>query len=408
MKTSRLMASLLSVLLTAGTVSIMSGCGSSSSSSSAASTSFAGTQPPGDFWSWTINDSSGTFTAANTTQNLNYSGSVSGLTGNSAGIWKLSITSTTDPSLTAPSSAYAVEIPSTALLVAAGSIYNDVSGNQDSIRSPVFAIAQGSCPSTGANLNWITMPPASWCPTAGANSPLGNGCASADDAYGTAVITVSGGTYGISVTPYQLDGTPGSGAFDLSGCTCTNGLIQCTDADHNPVRIAFTPSGFFFVDTPSNALAGIVQPDSNIDLTDFLNAKTFKGLWYTSLDSSGIFNTQSECTAHGGTWISGTGCGTHTTQPIFAATDGTQLTGHPYSNIDNGTASLEGGAINFTSASQPVPGLIKATFTSACGGPTSDIVLAVRKVNNKYVGLILTHSPCTTFDVGFNVMVIEQ
>jgi hypothetical protein len=413
MKASRLLASVLSVLLIAGTVSIMSGCGSSSTpssgASSAASTSFAGTQSPGDFWSWTINNSgSGTFTAVNNTKNLNYSGSVSGLAGNSAGISKLSVTSTTDPGLTPPASAYVVEVPDTALLVATAPFFTDVSGNQDSISPPVFAVAQGSCPSTGVTLNWITMPPASWCPTAGANSPLGNGCPTADDAYGTAVISVSGGTYGISVTPYRLDGTPGSGAFNLSGCTCTNGLIQCTDSGNNPVRIAFTPSGVFFVDTPSNAFAGIVQPDSNIDLADFLNARTFKGMWYTSLDSGGIFNSQSDCTSHGGTWISGTGCGTHSTQPIFATTDGTQLTGHPYSDIDNGTASTQGGSINFANASQPVPGLIRATFTSACGGPTSDIVVAVRQVNNKYVGLIITHSPCTTFDVGFNVLAIEQ
>jgi hypothetical protein len=131
-------------------------------------------------------------------------------------------------------------------------------------------------------------------------------------------------------------------------------------------------------------------------------------MWYTSLDSGGIFNNESDCTSHGGTWISGTGCGTHSTQPVFASTDGTQLNGHPYSNIDNGTPSTEGGAITFANASQPAPGLIRARFTSACGGPASDIVLAVRKVNNKYVGLIITHSPCTTFDVGFNILAIEQ
>ena len=412
MKTWRLLASVLSFLLIAGTVSIMSGCSSSSTSSSGpsspTSTGFVGTQSPGDFWSWTINNSSsGTFTAVNNTKSFNYSGSVTGLTGNSAGISKVSVTSTTDPSLTPPTSAYAVEIPNTALLVATGPFVVDVSGNQDSIHPPVFAVAQGSCPSTGANLNWITMPPATWCPTDTAIGPL-NGCSSADDAYGTAVITVSGGTYGISVTSFKLDGSPGSGSFDLSGCTCADGLIQCTDGSNNPVRISFTPSGVFFVDTPSSAFAGIVQPDSNIDLTDFLKfARTFKGLWYTSLDSLGIFNNQSDCESNGGTWINGTTCGTHSTQPISAGTDGTQLSGHPYSDVDNGTPSAQGGSIDFASASQPAPGLIKATFTSACGPPTSDIVLAVRQVNNKYVGLILTHSPCTTFDVGFNVLAIE-
>jgi hypothetical protein len=382
--------------------------------------SFVGTQSPGDYWSWsetTTANGSISFSASNITLSHNYSGSGTRLTGNSAGFSKLVITGTNDTGVTAGSSAYALEVPDTVhILAVAPFVIGTYSGVQESIRAPVFAAAQGSCPSTTTNANWITMPSASWCPVVGAANPLGNECLSAGDAYGTAVISVSGGTYGISVTRHKLDGSAG-GTFSLSSCSCSAGVIQCSDGG-NPVRISFTPSGVFFVDTPTDAMVGIVQPDSAIDLPDFLqNGRTFKAVWYTSLDSDGIFNNEPDCTAHGGTWVNINGgiCGTHTTQPAAATTDGSRFTGHPYSDIDTGTVSAQGGSINLgTGATQPFHGLIKGTFTSvACtqGGqepPPEDIVMAVRQVNGNYVGLILTHSPCTTFDVGFNVLAVEQ
>lgn len=353
---------------------------------------FVGTQPPGDYWSWTIttdSSGSGNFTAVNNTKSLNYSGSVTPLTGNSAGISKMVITSTTDTNLTTPASAYAIEVPNTALMAATAPFITD-NNTELSLHPPIFAAAQGSCPSTGADLIWITMPSASWCPSAGSNNPQGNGCPSADNAYGTASISVSGGTYTVNVTPNKLDGSQGSGAFTLSGCTCSEGVIQCTDSNSKPVRIAFTPSGVFFVDTSDNAIAGIVQPDTNIDLADFLkNGRSFKGLRYVPLDSLASVGV------------------VQNTQPASVTADGTQLNAHPFSDIDNGTLSTEGGTINFNNASQPLPGLIRAKFTSACGS-TSDIVMAVRRINDKYVGLLITHSPCTTFDVGFNALMSEQ
>jgi hypothetical protein len=55
-----------------------------------------------------------------------------------------------------------------------------------------------------------------------------------------------------------------------------------------------------------------------------------------------------------------------------------------------------------------VPGLILGKLASNCGGPQDDMVMAVRKINNKYVGLILHHSTCTIFDVGDNALMVEQ
>jgi len=400
----------LLVVLAAVSVSILGGCGSSSSS---ASTNFAGTQSPGDFWSWTVDNNAGTFTAVNNTKNYNYSGSVSALSGNSAGISKLSVTSTTDPGLTTlPQSAYVVELPNTALLVATAPFYNSAfSGTQLSIRPPVFAAAQGSCPSSGATVNWIIMPPANWCSTTSDANPLGNngnGCSSgADNAYGTAQITVSGGTYTIAINSYDLAGDRDPNSPTLTGGTCSNGVIQWSDSSGNPVRVSFTPSGVFFVDMPQQAIVGIVQPSSNVDLNDFLNGRTFKALYHTALDSAGIFTTQSSCAAGGGTWVTGT-CGTHSTQPVSATTDGTTFTGQGFSNIDNGTASQGGGSIGFANATQSAPGLISATFTSVGTTQSTPMVMAVRQVNGKYVALIVTSSPLATLGGGFNILAVEQ
>lgn len=418
----RALVLLLLCLVLACGISILSCGGSSGSSTSSTSntptsttTSFAGTQPPGDYWSWSFDSSAGTFTGTNNTKSVNYSGTSTALSGNSSGISKLTLTSTTDTSIgTLPQTAYAVQVPNTALLVATPSFVT-FNGSRDSIQPPVFAAAQGSCPTTGATLNWVMMPPNTWCPTATAYSPLasGSGCSSSNVglAYGTAVMSVSGGSYGITVTPYHLDGTADS-AFSFSNCSCGSGVVQCIDpSTSKPNRIAFTPSGVFFIDTPNSAVAGVVQPDANIDMSDFLKSgRQFKGLWYTALDSIG-YNSSATCTANGGRWFSAVSqCGLHTTQPIKATTDGTQLIGNPFVDIDAGTLSTQGGNINFANSTQPAPGLIKAKFTANGCSQTSDIVMAVRQINGKYVGLILTHTPtpCTTFDVGFNVFTIEQ
>jgi hypothetical protein len=79
-----------------------------------------------------------------------------------------------------------------------------------------------------------------------------------------------------------------------------------------------------------------------------------------------------------------------------------------YKNIDNGTLSGVVGSISFGTTSQILaPGLIQGHLASNCGS-TDDMVMAVRKINNKYVGLVLHHSNCTTFNVGHNALMVEQ
>jgi hypothetical protein len=80
-----------------------------------------------------------------------------------------------------------------------------------------------------------------------------------------------------------------------------------------------------------------------------------------------------------------------------------------YKNIDNGILTANVGSLSFGTTTQPVAhGLIQGKLASDCGPGLDDIVMAVRKINNKYVALILHHSTCTTFDVGDNALMVEQ
>lgn len=381
---------------------------------------YVGTQSPGDYWSWTETTDNGsvTFTALNNTKDFNYSGSLTSLAGNSSGFSELNITSSTDPNITTPTSAYELEIPSTMVMAAVAPFYTfSHSGEvQLSIHGPVIAAAQGSCPSTGTTtVNWIVMPDDTWCPALGANIATGT-CTTADNAYGTAVITVSStGTYTISVTPYHLDGTSGE-AVSLSSCTCSSGVIQCTDGT-NPVHIAFTPSGVFIEDTASYGIVGVVQPGSPIVISNFLAiGNSFRGMVFDSWDDyyDGCI-IDSDCNNQngisGGTCHSGH-CGVPETQPISVTADGTNLNEVTYTDIAAGSLNTVASVVNLSTASQGTPGLIITSITSptiGCNIPGSfPFVMVATQINNKYVGFAISHSTCPTFDMPFNVFTIEQ
>lgn len=376
-------------------------------------TKFVGTQSPGDFWTWTIttdSSGSGSFAAENTTRLFTYAGSVSPLAGDASGIFSMAVTTTTDPDVTPlPAAAFGIEMPNTMLMVATTPTFTfDHSGIVElSGRPPIIAAARGACPTTTTNVLWITMPDISWCPKAGASNPLG-ACAQADNAYGTASAVVSNGTYTIDITPYSLDGTAQTPS-QLAPCTCNQGVISCLSGE----KIAFTPSGVFFVDTSGSPVAGVVQPAAKIDIPTFLaNGRSFKGLWYMSFDDfTGGCLSDSDCTAYpGGTCHSGH-CGIPETAPISVTADGTKLNALMYSDIKTGTLGSSGGDLLISSGTQTVPGLIRSTLVTQCTSSissTTDVAMAVRKINNKYVSFLISYSTCPTFNTGFNVMTIEQ
>ncbi len=381
---------------------------------------YVGTQSPGDYWLWTetTNNGSVTFSAVNNTKGFNYSGSLTLLTGNSSGFSELNITSSTDPNITTPTSAYELEIPSTMVMAAVAPFYtfNHSGEVQLSIHGPVVAAAQGSCPAAGTttNVNWIVMPDVNWCPTATANIAKGP-CSSADNAYGTAQIVVdASGNDTISVTSYDLQGNPTTPPT-LSSCTCSSGIITCSEGS-NTDTIAFTPSGIFVMDTANYGIVGVVQPGSPIVISNFLAiGNSFRGMVFNSWDDYYDGCTiDSDCNIYGisgGTCISGH-CGVPETQPISVTADGTNLNAVTYTNIATGSLNTVASAVNLSTALQPSPGLITTTITSpstGCNIPGSfPFVMVATQINSKYVGFAISHSTCPTFDMPFNVFTIEQ
>jgi len=403
----------VSFLVLALAASMLISCGDSSSSSSS---NYVGTQSPGDYWTWT-ETADGSFTAVNNAKSYTYSGSEAALSGNSSGFTKLSITSSTDPSIQSslPVSGYAIKVPNT-MIIAAVPPFATVNQSGTTVVSehgPMVAAAQGSCPANGTttNVNWIMMPRKDWCPADGdsnipdISSPTAavKTCTPADPAYGTAAIVAdASGNYTVNVTAYKLLGGAAT-APTFSQCSCSSGVIQCTDTSHNPVKIAFTPSGIFIMDTATYGVAGVVQSNiTAVNFSDFYaNGNTFKGISFWSFDDPG------------GAWP-----GVPETAPASLSTNGTNLTYRQYvsaADIDAGNAPngpTTSVPLNGT-ASTVAPGLITTTFTN-CDGNTYPMALALTKMNGKYVAFALGYSPggaganCPTYTHGFNVLLVQQ
>jgi len=162
---SRTLIGVVSFLLIAFTASIMSGCGGSSSTTSTTS-SFAGTQARG-FLVMDNRQQRRNFTATNNTKSVNYAGSVTALAGTQRHIETVRYKHNRSRLNYSSSDAYAY---SSQYRAAGGTrailCVRVCSGIQESIRPPVFATAQGSCPQQG-QYQWITMPPATWCSKVG-------------------------------------------------------------------------------------------------------------------------------------------------------------------------------------------------------------------------------------------------
>lgn len=381
----------VSFLVLALAASMLISCGDNSSSSS----NYVGTQSPGDYWTWT-ETTNGSFTAVNNAQSYTYSGSETALSGNSSGITKLSITSSTDPIIQSglPAPAYAIKVPNTMVIAALPPFATvDQSGTTVvSEHGPVVAAAQGSCPANGTttNVNWIMMPRKDWCPADGdshipdisSQTAATKTCPTADPAYGIAAIVAdASGNYTVNVTAYKLSGAAAT-APTFSQCSCNSGVIQCTDNNSQPVKIAFTPSGIFIMDTATYGVAGVVQ--SNITAANFSDfyaiGNTFKGISFWSFDDPG------------GVWP-----GVPETAPASLTTNGTQLTYRQYvslADIDGGVApSGPSTAVALNGAATDVaPGLITTTFNN-CFDPSSHMAIALTKINGKYVAFAIGYSP---------------
>ncbi len=308
---------------------LLVGCGGSSLNASNFSHDYLGTQGPGDVWSWQIDGS--TFTATNQTLGFHYSGTKSTL---STGFMKLTVTSSDDPGVTSGQSAYALELPGTALVLKPAGA---------DTKQPIIASSLGTNPAgPSVSFNFVAVGSATFDPVN-------------DQAYGHVTFAVTGNNYNGTSIRYAIDGTRlQDGPSNFIG---NNGLM--TDQGTPPATGAMTPSGVCALDygPQKGGVIGVKQPASNIDLTD-LASKHFRGFL--------INQGKTQCV------------------DVPSNGDGT-LHGAGY-DLNGGveTGTFDGGSgvtVSFTS--QPNPGEVTVHLSTSSG--TESMAAAINVVDGKYM-----------------------
>ena len=326
-------------------------CGEAGAPDAAAPRRYLGTQSPGDVWTWSIGAT--TFEATNLTTGYRYSGGKSDLP---SGFLRLLITASTDPAATLPSVAYALEYPNTVLLVKLAEAGEGL----------VAAVGLGSCPATAQDYDWVTVPSNTWH-------------VDVNDAYGTARLTPSGGTYTITGVAYRLDGTAPAPGFSETA-TCAGGELRFAGGATGAV----TPSRALMVDNGPGTGGGIglVAPPAPVDL-GAVAAREYRGVL---LKRRG---------------------GVDETEPIGAEpAGGGNLRGFCFTNVETGErcVSTEDATIALASAAQPTPGIVRLRVTDD-GGP-HDFVFALSQLGGRYMlfGISTNAAPTEPY----NVMLIER
>jgi hypothetical protein len=338
-------------------VAVAIGCGGGGTTVSAQTGSYLGTQTPGDVWTYSLQP--GAFTATDETTGTSYTGTCAV---EASGFLQLTVTQTNDPSVQAGDSAYAIEIPGTALII-------DPAGTSG---SPVIACKVGVAAANGATLsyNWVRVPPAGWT--------------TADPAYGTITFHVDGDSYDGDISNYLVNGT--ADGEDAKTFTYSNGSFSVASGGKTE-NGALTPSGTFVIDEGAGqgGIVGIQQPRSSVDLTDLCStSRHFSGILMNKF-GGGDSGGKTECI-----WAVGLG--------------GTSVQGGGYADIVSGTHEAGESGVVVDLNSQPTPGLVQATITTnGPGNPSYQMVVAVSKVNGKYVLYAFGSD-----NSGYNVVLIEQ
>lgn len=294
---------------------------------------YVGTQSPGDLWSWTLR-SDGTFDAANETLSYTYAGTYARLPSD---YLKLTVTSSTEPGMTLPGTAYAFEVPGSALVV-------QPVGSDSNV---MVAVATSTCPAGSSfDLAWVELTRSTWDVVT-------------DEAYGTASVSVTGSTWDLTTSGFLLDGTA-MGSDVVTGLTCTAGII--TDPASPAAVIAIAPTGVFIRDggPGEGAVMGMRAPTSPVSLSDLVLAgREFRGFHYEDA-SLGSFDSVA----------------------VWARPDGAgSMHGGEYDDIEaNVEASRPPATIAF--GAQASPGIVNATLTDEAG--TSDIVFMINELGGRY------------------------
>ncbi|HLK15371.1 MAG TPA: hypothetical protein VKT78_11250 [Fimbriimonadaceae bacterium] len=334
---------------------VLWGCGGtgtlSGGSASPSLRNYLGTEGPGDVWSWQLTGT--TFTATNQTQGLHYSGTESVL---STGFLKLTVSSTDDPNVAAGQSAYALELPGTALVLKPAGA---------DTKPPIVAASLGGNPAGPVvSFNFVEVPSATFNPAT-------------DQAFGHVTFNVSGNTYTGTSKRFAINGTA---LADGPSTFVGNGGMM-TDTGNNPATGAMTPSGVCVLDYgPSNGgVIGVIQPAANVDLAD-LGTRSFRGFL--------INQGKTQCVA------------------VTPNGDGT-LHGQGYANptgVETGTSD-NGSGVTVTFTGQPNPGEVTVSITTT--GGVENLVAAINRVNGKYM-LFCFGVPQSGNGQPYNVVLVEN
>lgn len=325
----------LSAVVFASILSLAMFCGCNVVSSGSAphgTTSYVGTQSPGDVWTWVLGE--GTFTASNEDEGVGYSGTFSTL---SSGFIKCVVTSSTDPAVSADGSAifYMLEYPDTMLMV---------KPNLSNDRLIVCASIATSAPPAG-RFNWVKVPERAWDMTSSTS-------------YGTGELVSSGGTFDVTLNKYKLDGT-------LKETTVESGAVFSSGRFSRPggaLQVFVTASGFFVGDNghKSGGFAGVTL--ETVDMSA-ATAKSYRGFLF-SYDAAAARGE-----------IKAVGC-----EP--SGTSRT-LNSWSYSNIETGAVDTSSnGKIAFGPADGT--GVITANLTKA-DGTSKTIKMVAAAVGGKYI-----------------------
>lgn len=342
------------LVLSAGVAAVLAGCSGSGSTPGTltpaptvpATRAYLGTQSPGDVWTWNLT-SSGTFTGANETRSFTYDGTTSDL---ASGFKKLTVAATSDSSVRVGAVTYAFEVPGVGLIVR----------GMDAGGTPIVGSLVGERP-TGTDLryNWITMPKRDWNPLR-------------DNAYGTALISISGDAGNLTIDSFGMDGTPLS-TGERAAMTFSGGRMVLPGGGAGVA----TPAGVFIVDSGPDAggLVGMRTAAANIDTADLTRAgREYRGMLFNNpIREPGVVYEGVERRG----------------QLVGARSDGAGgLLGFSYRDVENNVEEADAEmnvSLRFTS--QPSPGLFQGTLSPVSGDPAeaAQFVFAVNRIDGKYV-----------------------
>ena len=339
-----------------GIISLIAGCGGGDGvavgvgAAPIISRTYVGTQSPGDAWSVQIADT--TFTAINTTKNITVSGSAAT---QPSGYKKLTVTSVSAGAagIVVGDIGYAVELPSTAVIVYVGT------------GLPIIAASSGACPTQNTKYNWITVPSTSWTPVS--------------RAYGTVMSTVTGPNFAFDLVNKTIYGNPTSATPTSSstGWTCAAGAFS--NSGDPTTTIGISPSGAFVSDDGLNAGGKMGVPQVAVTAAD-LKGKQFIGVqWSVATRTEPI----------GG---------------LIDSVNGTSLTASRFSDPSNGIVDISQNiTLSYTNASS---GILTSSFsTNQCNLLDRPLALAVSQIGGKYFMYgISVNGNCQPY----NIAVVEK